>query len=200
MSQIKSNKPLKTVACINKVSKSFVDKKSSNTKAVDNVSFDLHQGEVLSILGPNGAGKTTLINMMLGRLSLSEGQMDLLGYIPGKIELKRLCGAMLQVSGVPDMSTVKEHIQLFQCYYSNPMAYKKIIELAGLQDIQNNYCKNLSGGQKQRLLFALSICGNPKILFLDEPSVGMDIKSRKSLWNTINELKNNGTSLSLIHI
>ena len=104
---------------------------------------------------------------------------------------------MLQVSGVPDMSTVKEHIQLFQCYYPNPMAYKKIIELAGLQDIQNNYCKNLSGGQKQRLLFALSICGNPKILFLDEPSVGMDIKSRKSLWNTINELKNNGTSIIL---
>ena len=191
MSQIQAIKPLNVVS-INQVSKSFSDK-----KAVNKVSFEIHQGEVLSILGPNGAGKTTLINMMLGRLSLSEGKMELLGYKPGEIELKRLCGAMLQVTGLPDMSTVKEHIELFQSYYPLPMKYQKVVRLAGLQEIQNDFCKNLSGGQKQRLLFALSICGNPKLLFLDEPSVGMDIKSRKSLWNTINELKNNGTSIIL---
>ncbi|MFK8013552.1 MAG: ABC transporter ATP-binding protein [Marinicellaceae bacterium] len=196
MSQIQSNKPIK-VASINQVSKSFTIKNSTHIKAVNKVSFDLHQGEVLSLLGPNGAGKTTLINMMLGRLSLSSGQMELLGFKPGNIELKRLCGAMLQISGLPDMSTVKEHIELFQCYYPNPMKYSKVIDLAGLHDIQNKYSKNLSGGQKQRLLFALSICGNPKLLFLDEPSVGMDISSRKTLWKTINQLKDNGTSIIL---
>lgn len=191
MSQVQAIKPL-NVASIYQVSKSFADK-----KAVNHISFELHQGEVLSILGPNGAGKTTLINMMLGRMSLSAGRMELLGYKPGVIELKRLCGAMLQVTGLPDMSTVKEHLELFQSYYPLPMDYQKVIQLAGLKEIQDDYCKNLSGGQKQRLLFALSICGNPKLLFLDEPSVGMDIKSRKSLWNTINELKNNGTSIIL---
>lgn len=191
MSQIKNIKPI-NVASISRVSKFFSDK-----KAVDQVSLNLHQGEVLSILGPNGAGKTTLINMMLGRLSLSEGKMDLLGFKPGEIELKRLCGAMLQITGLPDMSTVKEHLELFQCYYPQPMDYEKVVKLAGLKEIENDYCKNLSGGQKQRLLFALSICGNPKLLFLDEPSAGMDIKSRKSLWNTINTLKENGTSIIL---
>lgn len=191
MSLVQNIKPL-NIASINKVSKIF-----ANKKAVNQVSLELQEGEVLSILGPNGAGKTTLINMMLGRLSLNEGEMNLLGYKPGQIELKRLCGAMLQITGLPDMSTVKEHLVLFQSYYPQPMAYQKVIQLAGLQEIQNDYCKNLSGGQKQRLLFGLSICGNPKLLFLDEPSAGMDIKSRKSLWNTIYALKSSGTSIIL---
>jgi ABC-2 type transport system ATP-binding protein len=159
--------------------------------------LQIQAGEVLAILGPNGAGKTTLINLMLGKLSLSAGEISIFGFQPGCIELKRQCGTMLQLSGLPDMSTVKEHIQLFQSYYSSPMDYIKVLTLAGLEELQNKYSKNLSGGQKQRLLFALAICGNPKLLFLDEPSVGMDIESRKSLWKTITELKNNGTSVIL---
>jgi len=180
------------IASINNVSKKFQEK-----YALIDVSMDIYQGEVLSILGSNGAGKTTLINMMLGRLSLKEGEITIFGLQPGTLELKRQCGAMLQVSGLPDMLTVKEHIQLFQSYYAIPMQYDKVIELAGLEAIQNQYSKNLSGGQKQRLLFALSICGNPRLLFLDEPSVGMDINARKSLWRTITELKKQGTSIVL---
>ncbi|MBL4661666.1 MAG: ABC transporter ATP-binding protein [Alcanivoracaceae bacterium] len=188
---MQQNRQIK-IASINNVSKKFQEK-----YALIDVSMDIYQGEVLSILGPNGAGKTTLINMMLGRLSLKEGEIAIFGLQPGVIELKRQCGAMLQVSGLPDMLTVKEHVQLFQSYYTTPMQYDKVIELAGLESIQNQYSKNLSGGQKQRLLFALSICGNPRLLFLDEPSVGMDINARKSLWRTITELKKQGTSIVL---
>ncbi|MCX7553999.1 ABC transporter ATP-binding protein [Marinicella sp. S1101] len=174
-----------------------VSKKFDENLALDQVSLDIRSGEVLGILGPNGAGKTTLINLMLGRMALTTGEVSIFGLKPGSIELKRQCGAMLQLSGLPDMSTVKEHIELFMSYYANPFAYQKIIDLAGLAGIEDQYSKTLSGGQKQRLLFALAICGNPKLLFLDEPSVGMDIETRKSLWHTINELKANGTSVIL---
>lgn len=180
------------IANIRQASKKFDDK-----LALDQVYLEIQSGEVLGILGPNGAGKTTLINLMLGRLSLTEGDISIFGFEPGDINLRRQCGAMLQLSGLPDMSSVKEHIELFMSYYAHPFEYQKIIDLAGLAGIEDQYSKTLSGGQKQRLLFALAICGNPKLLFLDEPSVGMDIETRKSLWNTINELKENGTSVIL---
>jgi len=180
------------IAQIENISKNFGEK-----QALNNVSLDIYSGEVLSILGPNGAGKTTLINILLGRLSLSTGKISLFGYSPGDIKVKRLCGAMLQVSGLPDMSTVKEQVQLFRSYYAKPMTYQQIVELTGLEEIENQFCKNLSGGQKQRVLFALSICGNPKLLFLDEPSAGMDVTTRNALWKTIIQLKQQGTGIVL---
>jgi ABC-2 type transport system ATP-binding protein len=182
----------KRIASLNKVSKKFGDK-----QVLKDIDLDICAGEVLSILGPNGAGKTTLINLMLGRYSLSTGNISIFGYSPGNIHLKRLCGAMLQISGLPDMSTIKEQIQLFSSYYPQPMTYQQIMALTGLKEIENQFCKSLSGGQKQRLLFALSICGNPQLLFLDEPSAGMDISMRKSLWKTITNLKQQGTSIIL---
>ncbi|MCF6193557.1 MAG: ABC transporter ATP-binding protein [Kangiellaceae bacterium] len=187
----------KVVASVRNVSKSYKDNRLGSIKALSDVSLEIYEGEILSLLGPNGAGKTTLINMMLGRLNPSKGKMTLLGLNPGEIALKRQSGAMLQVSGLPDMSTVQEHIKLFQSYYSNPMSYSKVIKIAGLAKIEQRYSKNLSGGQKQRLLFGLSICGDPKLLFLDEPTVGLDISARRSLWEAITELRNNGTSIVL---
>ncbi len=180
------------IAQVNQVNKYFGEK-----QVLNDVNMSLYEGEVLAILGPNGAGKTTLINLMLGRLSLSAGTMEIFGRQPGDIQVKRLCGTMLQVSSLPDMSTVAEHIQLFQSYYADPMAYDDVIALSGLEKVQDQYSKNLSGGQKQRLLFALAICGNPQLLFLDEPSVGMDINARKSLWKTIIDLKNKGKTIVL---
>jgi ABC-2 type transport system ATP-binding protein len=134
---------------------------------------------------------------MLGRLSLTSGKIKIFNLKPADIKLKRMCGAMLQVSGLPDMSTIKEQVQLFQSYYPMPMPYSDIIQLAQLKGIENKFCKNLSGGQKQRLLFAISICGNPKLLFLDEPSAGMDASMRKSLWDTIIKLQQARTSIVL---
>lgn len=180
------------IASIESVGKIYGDK-----MALKNVTFDIKAGEVLAVLGPNGAGKTTIINILLGRLSTSTGKINVLGHKPGAIELKRLCGALLQVSSLPDTLKVKEHIELFQSYYPSPMAYEQVIDYADLADIQYEFSKNLSGGQKQRLLFALAICGDPHLLFLDEPSVGMDITSRKSLWRAIRALKKKGASIVL---
>jgi ABC-2 type transport system ATP-binding protein len=125
------------VVSVRNVSKSYNGKSLNSEKALDNVSLDIYEGEILSILGPNGAGKTTLINMMLGRLSLSSGKMELLGFQPGDLALKRHCGAMLQVSGLPDMSTVREYIELFQSYYASQMTYARVIDIAVLSEIEN---------------------------------------------------------------
>lgn len=180
------------IATIHQLCKNFDDK-----QVLTNVDLDLYPAEVLAILGPNGAGKTTLINTMLGRLSLTKGTLNIFGYPAGSIQVKRQTGAMLQVSGLPEMSTVKEHIQLFSSYYKKPMPYEQVLAYSGLKEIENQLSKTLSGGQKQRLLFALAICGNPKLLFLDEPTVGMDITARKSLWKAIKALKAQGTSILL---
>jgi len=181
-----------TIASIRNLNKSFAD-----NKVLTDINLELNQSEVLSILGPNGAGKTTLINTLLGRLSMDSGEVSLFGYQPGSLAVKRQTGAMLQVSSLPDMSTVKEHIELFQSYYADPMSYDQVMAFSGLKEIENQYSKTLSGGQKQRLLFALAICGSPKLLFLDEPTVGMDISARKSLWKAIETLKEKGTSILL---
>ncbi|WP_185964366.1 ABC transporter ATP-binding protein [Aliikangiella marina] len=183
-----------TIAAIENVAKTYGD-----FVALDNINLNLNlnRGEILSILGPNGAGKTTLINLMLGRLSFANGSINVFGLKPGSLALKRLCGAMLQVADLPETLTVKEHIHLFQSYYGAPMSYQKVIEYAGLSEIESKLTKGLSGGQKQRVLFALAICGNPKLLFLDEPTVGMDVEARHALWKAIQDLKAQGTSIIL---
>lgn len=181
-----------SIAKLTGVTKNYGDK-----AALDGIDLNILPGEVLAVLGPNGAGKTTLINLLLGRLSLSAGTIDIFGQQPGSAKAKWQIGAMLQVADLPNMLKVKEHIQLFMSYYPNPLPYKQIIEYAGLQSVEDNYSKNLSGGQKQRLLFALAICGNPQLLFLDEPSVGMDIEARRGLWQAIMDLKAQGTAIVL---
>ncbi len=182
---------LQQIAHVKRVSKSFGDK-----MALNSVSFDLYPGEVLSILGPNGAGKTTLIHTLLGRSRQTSGCIRVFGEEPGSIEAKRKSGVMLQVNSLPELK-VKEHIQLFRCYYPNPLSYEHVLTMTGLNALEDRYSKALSGGEKQRLLFALAICGNPRLLFLDEPSVGMDIESRQALWQAIKQLKGTGTSVVL---
>ena len=174
------------------LTKSFAGK-----KALDNIDLDINSGQVFAILGANGAGKTTLINILLGRLNADSGDVSVFGVKAGSLQAKRQAGAMLQVANLPETLKIKEHIQLFQSYYPNPMDYQQVIAYAGLQDMQNRYSKKLSGGEKQRLLFALSICGNPKLLFLDEPSVGMDVEARQGLWQAIRDLRAAGTGIVL---
>ncbi len=183
---------MKNVISVSKASKQY-----PNCLALNDVSLSLAQSEVLSILGPNGAGKTTLINALLGKISLDAGELKLFDLKPGEMSVKRRIGAMLQVSGLPEQLTIKEHIQLFRSYYPAPMSYEQIMQYSGLSSIENQRSKSLSGGQKQRLMFALAICGDPEILFLDEPTVGMDIEARKKLWKAISELRNKGKSIIL---
>lgn len=184
--------PKEMVASIRGLCKSFAGK-----LALDNIDLDIRPSQVLAILGANGAGKTTLINTLLGRLSFDSGHIDILSAAPGADVVKQQTGAMLQVAALPETLKVKEHIQLFQSYYPDPMPYEKIITYAGLGSLQNRFSKKLSGGEKQRLLFALSICGNPKLLFLDEPSVAMDVEARNKLWQAIRDLKAQGTAIIL---
>ncbi len=165
--------------------------------ALAEVSFELYRGEVLSILGPNGAGKTTLINALLGKASLTAGKVTLFQNKPGEIAVKRKIGAMLQIADLPEQLTVKEHIQLFQSYYPQPLNYSQVISLAGLEKIEKRRSKKLSGGEKQRLLFGLAICGNPEVVFLDEPTVGMDVQARKQIWQAISWLKESNKSVIL---
>ncbi|MFT5674128.1 MAG: ABC-2 type transport system ATP-binding protein [Paraglaciecola sp.] len=180
------------IATLRNVSKSY-----SGSLALNNISLDIKRGEVLAILGANGAGKTTLINVMLGRLAIQAGEVQLFSSEPGSIAVKRNTGAMLQVASFPETLKIKEHIQLFQSYYPCPMDYQQVLAYSGLENMQNRYSRKLSGGEKQRLLFALSICGNPKLLFLDEPSAGMDLESRQRLWQAVGDLKKAGASIVL---
>ena len=166
-------------------------------QAISNVSLELKQGEIVSILGSNGAGKTTLINAMLGKKELSKGDLSVFGYAPGSMNAKRNIGAMLQIAALPDHVKVKEHLTLFRSYYGNPMSESELVSLAGLEEILESYSNELSGGQKQRVLFALALCGNPRLLFLDEPSVGMDVKSRHRLWQAMRQLKERGVCIVL---
>ncbi|WP_158224593.1 ABC transporter ATP-binding protein [Agaribacterium haliotis] len=174
-----------------------LNKKFGENVALSDISFDIQAGQVLAVLGANGAGKTTLLKIFLGQLQADSGAVRFGAYQPGDAGMKQQCGAMLQVAALPDNLKVKEHIELFSSYYYQTLPYSELIAYAGLEHLQHRYTKSLSGGEKQRLLFALSICGAPKILFLDEPSVAMDIDARQGLWAAISALKQRGTAVVL---
>ena len=174
-----------------------VSKVFKNKKAVNNVSFSVKKGEIVALLGPNGAGKTTMISMMLGLQKPSEGKVLVCGSNPAHKDVRNKIGAMLQEVSVIDSVSVEEVIDLFCSYYKNPMKKETLIQLANLQAEQKKWCETLSGGQKRRLNFALALAGNPDLLFLDEPTVGMDITSRKAFWDTMRTLTGEGKTIIL---
>lgn len=174
------------------VSKRFGDK-----LALDGLSLSIPGFGVTAILGANGAGKTTLISCALGLVKPSSGDISLFGKAPGLAETKRLIGVMLQDSNLPDLLSAREHIELFQSYYHDPLALSQLSELCDLDSFVDQRYKKLSGGQKRCVQFALSILGQPKIVFLDEPTTGLDISARKTLWKTISQLSQNGTAVVL---
>lgn len=174
-----------------------VAKSYGKVQALDDVDFEVRPGEVVAVLGPNGAGKTTLVKILLGLLKPDRGEARVFDQIPTARAARVRCGTMLQVSEVPQFLRVREHIELFRSYYPNPMSTDSVIEAAGLRDIADRLSKALSGGQRQRLMFALAICGNPDLLFLDEPTVGLDVGSRRAFWKTIREFVDRGCSIVL---
>lgn len=149
------------------------------------------------MLGSNGAGKTTAVRLLLGLSKPSGGMARIFGKDPRSRLSRTQIGAMLQVAKVPAMLTVREHLQLFSSYYPSPMSFREVIALAGLTGLENRKFGGLSGGQRQRVLFALAICGNPKLLFLDEPTVGLDVEARRSLWKVIREFVQRGAGVLL---
>ena len=172
-------------------------KKYGDTIALDNVSLDIPAGGVVAILGPNGAGKTTTVKLLLGLVPPTSGKALLFGKDPKLVASRQRIGAMLQVAKVPETLRVREHIELFRSYYPKPLSEADVIELGGLSGIENRKFGELSGGQRQRVLFALALCGDPEVLFLDEPTLGFDVEVRRAFWNQIRGFVGRGRTVVL---
>lgn len=172
-------------------------KKYGSVEALKGVRLDIELGEVVAMLGPNGAGKTTSISLLLGLRKPTSGKALLFGMDPTNVLARSRVGVMLQESGVPQMLKVSEIVDLFRSYYPNPLPRDRAIAMAGLEEKANSLVKELSGGQRQRLYFALAVCGNPDVLFLDEPTVGMDVEGRRSFIERIAEFAQMGKTVVL---
>jgi ABC-2 type transport system ATP-binding protein len=172
-------------------------KKYGEVTALRSVDFELQRGELLALLGPNGAGKTTLVRMLLGLASPDAGRVTVFGADPRDEAMRYRVGAMLQVARVPETLKVREHIDLFSSYYPSPLPVAETLRIAGLEDLKNRRFGELSGGQRQRVLFAISICGDPDLLFLDEPTVGLDVEARRLMWTQIRSLVARGKTVLL---
>ncbi len=172
-------------------------KSYGNIVALRDLNLEVRSGELLALLGPNGAGKTTLVRMLLGLARPDAGSVSVFGVDPWQGDIQGRLGAMLQVGRVPETMKVREHIDLFSSYYPSPMPMKETFEIAGLADIQNRPYGELSGGQKQRVLFGIAICGDPDLLFLDEPTVGLDVEARRLMWAQIRTLIARGKTVVL---
>jgi ABC-2 type transport system ATP-binding protein len=181
-----------TIAEIQSASKNF-----GSVRALVDFSFQVRAGELTALLGPNGAGKTTAIKLLLGLARPTSGRVSVFGADPTEVTTRTRVGAMLQVGRVPETLRVAEHIDLFSSYYPNPLQISETLAIAGLEDLRNRKFGDLSGGQKQRVLFALAICGNPDLLFLDEPTVGLDVEARHLLWQEIRNLLGRGKTVVL---
>ena len=165
--------------------------------ALDGLDLEVRQGEVLGVLGPNGAGKTTAIGLLLGSLRRQKGEVSVFGRAPGVPEVRVRRGAMLQISGISANLTVREHLEMFRVYYPAPLPTSRLLAMAGLEDFAGRRFGKLSGGQKQRVMFALALAGDPELLFLDEPTTGLDIDARHRLWSEIRSLRESGRTAIL---
>src|SRR5216684_6670620 len=174
-----------------------VSKNYDQVPALRGVNFAVHAGELVALLGPNGAGKTTAVKLLLGLMPPSAGTVRVFGGDPTNPQNRMRVGAMLQVGRVPETLRVREHVDLFSSYYLTPLPLAEVLAAAGLEKLVDRKFGDLSGGQRQRVLFALAICGDPDLLFLDEPTVGLDVESRRALWEEIRRLVARGKTVLL---
>ena len=166
-----------------------INKKYKNKVVLNDINFSIQSGEIVALNGKNGAGKSTLINIITKLIQQDSGQSKI--FEKEKFD-RNLIGVMMQENISLDRITVKEIIKLTRTYYRNPMSYQAILALSELQNYTNHPMDKLSGGQKRKLQFALTLAGNPDLIFLDEPTVGMDAESRTKFWKHIDELKKQG--------
>ncbi|MBT5230731.1 MAG: ABC transporter ATP-binding protein [Methylococcales bacterium] len=164
--------------------------------AVDNVSLELTEGHCLGLLGPNGAGKTTTIEMLEGIVTPTTGEVLYQGNALGKA-FRNQAGIMFQATALQDYITVKESLVLFSQLYPNTVPLEQLIETCTLQSFLHQDNRKLSGGQRQRLLLALALANDPTVLFLDEPTTGLDPQARRNLWTLIDTVKTQGKAILL---
>jgi ABC-2 type transport system ATP-binding protein len=181
------------VASLDAVTKRY----QNDVLALDDLSLSLRAGEVLGLLGPNGAGKSTAVRLLMGLSAPTSGRVSIFGRDPRLAANRLRTGVMLQVGRAPENLKVREHIDIFRGYYPQPMSPAELIRAAGLQGLENRLFGQLSGGQKQRVLFALALAGDPDLIFLDEPTVGLDIEARRGMWTQIRALAERGKTILL---
>lgn len=174
-----------------------VVKRFGDTTAVDGMTFSAARGEILALLGPNGAGKSTLIDMCTGFASPTDGSIRVLGIDPATHpqRVRDRIGIMLQEGGGYSAASVNQMLKLATAYHLNPHDPQWLLELLGLEGVANTSYRRLSGGQRQRLSLALAIIGKPELVFLDEPTAGLDAQSRHAVWEIVEALKHDGTTV-----
>ncbi len=169
------------------------------TRALDGVSFLVQPGEVFGMLGPNGAGKTTCIECIEGLREADGGAITVLGMKQGadRQRIKSRVGLQLQTTGLFPKLTVLELLRLFATFYPRPLPVSHLIEMVDLKEKKGTRSKDLSGGQRQRLSLALALVGDPELVFLDEPTTGLDPQARRALWDVVGNLKGKGKTVML---
>ncbi|MEH7347918.1 ABC transporter ATP-binding protein [Gottfriedia acidiceleris] len=167
--------------------------------AVNGISFEVEKGEVFGLLGPNGAGKSTTMEMLVGLRKPDEGTATIAGHVIGKdsYKIKQEIGIQLQSTSLFELLKVKEIIEMYASFYPSHIPIQPLIDEMLLSEKQNSLVKGLSGGQKQRLAIALALIHDPQIIFLDEPTTGLDPQARRTLWDIILKLKERGKTVVL---
>lgn len=170
-----------------------------DVRAVDGISFEVHEGEVFGFLGPNGAGKTTTIEMIEGYREPDSGRVKVLGLDPRKDGrgIRERIGIMLQQTALYRDLKVGELLRLFASYYQSPVDPDALLEMIGLDEKRNAFIRELSGGQRQRVVFVLALINDPELLFLDEPTAGLDPQSRRAIWAWVGRAREEGKAVFL---
>lgn len=174
-----------------------VTKRYGGIAALDGIDLSVRAGELLAVLGPNGAGKSTAIGLWLGTLRPDEGMATVLGGPPLEAESRLGVGVMMQEVALAPTLTVREHVALATSCYRDPMPVDAALELSGIGELGHRRYGTLSAGQKRQVQLAAAICGRPRLLVLDEPSVGLDVGAREGMWRTIRRLRDEGCSIVL---
>jgi ABC-2 type transport system ATP-binding protein len=186
---------MKTVIDVKHLAKSY-----GSLKAVQDVSFDVYEGEIFGLLGPNGAGKTTTVECLQGLRRYDSGTARVLGFDPNvdSAGLRRHIGSQLQESALPDRLKVWEALDLFASLSPSKVDLNELMSQWGITEKRNSSFANLSGGQRQRLFIALALVNNPKLVFLDEMTTGLDPAARHVTWNLIKTIRERGTTVVLV--
>ncbi|AYY12338.1 ABC transporter ATP-binding protein [Actinobacteria bacterium YIM 96077] len=178
---------------------SNVTKHYGDIRAVDDVSFEVHDGEIFGMIGPNGAGKTTLMECIEGLRTRDTGTVEVFGMDPEREvrQVRERTGVQLQSAALPHRMKVGETLDLFAAFYQNPADWRQLLSRLGLDGKADSYVEKLSGGQRQRVFIALALINNPGLVFLDELTTGLDPQSRLAIWDVVRDIRDGGTTVFL---
>lgn len=176
---------------------SGVNKRFGSVVALDGLNLQVRPGELLAVLGPNGAGKSTAISLLLGLQQPDAGAARLFGSSPLMLEARRSVGVMMQEAALAQELRVREQLELVASYYPDPLTPDAAMQVTKTTALADRPYGKLSGGQKRQVQFAIAVCGRPRLLFLDEPTVGLDVQARTLMWAMLRQLVRDGASIVL---